>query len=196
MKQQSQEWSDFRNARITASQFVNVLARPTSKRYRYYMENIIESLLGFPKLESDAPWFEHGKEWEAEARGLYEWEKDVDVEQAGIIVHPKYDFISMSPDGLVGKNGGIEIKCHKSLRQYIESQRKGLPTQHIPQVQGSLWITGRKWWDFVSYYKDSSETKRLIHVHRVEPDKKYHKRLESACLDFWGKIQERVKKAA
>ncbi len=192
MKQQTKEWSDFRAVRITASRFGDVLARPDTKRYRYYMDDIVDALMGFKKFPKDEPWFDHGKEWEAEARGLYEWEENVTVEQVGVIVHPKYDFISCSPDGQTGDLAGLEIKCHRVLQRYLEAVRMGLPSTHRPQVQGYLWISGRKWCDFVSFHRTFDGKKRLINIHPIYPDKKYHKRLEVACLDFWNKIKGKV----
>lgn len=194
MKQNSAEWDDFRAVRITASRFGDVLAKPTTKRYRYYMENIIESLLGFPKFPKETPWFDHGKEWEDKARGLYEWEQNVTTTRPAVIIHPKYDFISCSPDGQIGDLTGLEIKCHRVLSQYRESVRVELPSQHKPQVQGSLWIAGWKRLDFISYYQNHNGKNRLLNIHPIYPDKKYHKRLEAACLDFWDKIQERIKR--
>ncbi len=189
MEQKSDEWKDARRGKITASRFGDVLASPTTKRYQGYMEDLKNELMGVPDFDDDEkPWFQHGIEWEDEARGMYEWEQDIDVEEVGIIMHPEYDFISGSPDGLIGKDGGIEIKSRKSLTQHTKSEKAGIDSQYKPQVQGYLWITGRKWWDFVSYYKSESG-KTLLHVHRVDPDKKYHQKLKLACLDFWQQVK-------
>ncbi len=196
MEQRTVEWNDFRGPRITGSRLGDVLARPDTKRYRYYMEDIVDALMGFKKFPKDEPWFDHGNEWEDEAIGLYEWEENVTVERIGVLVHPKYDFISCSPDGQIGDFAGLEVKCHKSLKEYLKSVRAGIPTQHIPQVQGYLWISGRPYCDFVSYYRNFDKTKRLINVHPVYSDLKYHRRLENACLNFWGKIQDKIKLVA
>ena len=196
MKQRTQEWHEYRGRRITASQFACVLAKPTTKRYLGYLEDIIESINGVPYFDCEKPWFRHGKEMEDEAMSFYEWRVQREIERFGgdnpkLFVHPKYNFIGCSPDGLDGGEGGVEIKCHKSLNQFLISEERGIPTQYIPQVQGSLWITERKWWNFVSYYR--KEETRLIHIHCVYPDLEYHKKLETACLDFWAKIQEKLK---
>ena len=188
MEQRDEQWHSERAVRITASRFGDVLANPNTKRYRYYMDDIIDALHGFKKFPKETPWFDHGTAWEAEARGEYAWKMDCDVDVPALIVHPKYDFISYSPDGHIGTEGGLEIKCHKSLKEFRKSE-KGMPSNHKPQVQGSLWISGYEQCDFVSYYRNFDGTKRLIHIHPVEPDLKYHKRLESACLDFWAKVQ-------
>ena len=140
--------------------------------------------------EVDKPWFEHGVRLEPEARGRYEWETGNSVDEVGIIVHPKYPFISCSPDGLVGDNGGIEIKSRISLKSHLDSQRRGLPSEHKPQVLSSLWITGREWWDFVSYFCNNGTT--MIDIHRAEPDEEYFNKLETKCLKFWGEVKERV----
>ena len=108
----------------------------------------------------------------------------------GFIVHPKYSFIGCSPDGLIDGDGGVEVKDRISYKQHLRSERLGLPSEHKPQVQGSLWITERKWWDFVSYYHNNG--KRLLHACRVYPDLDYHKRLEKACLKFWSEINKRI----
>lgn len=193
MKQGSDEWFSARRCRITASRMGDVLANPNTKRYRNYQEDIIDEIMGVPDFrDTDQPWFQHGKDWEPEARGLYEWETGFEVEEVGVEVHPDYDFISCSPDGEISKDGGLEIKSHKSLVEHKKSIRVGIPSKHKPQVQSSLWITGRKWWDFVSFYKNTSIGKRDIYIYRVTPDSKYIKRIEKACLKFWDEIKEEL----
>ena len=189
-----EQWHEDRSVRITASHFGDVLAKPTTKRYRYYMENIIDSLNGHPKIKKYTPWFDHGKEMEDEAISFYEWEINRSVERFGvsnpkIFIHPKYSYIGCSPDFL-DEDGGGEVKCHVSYKQFQASQRKGVPSNHIPQVQGQLWILKKKWWNFISYYR--KDEKRLLHIHCVEPDVEYHKRLEIACVAFWGEIIKKI----
>jgi predicted phage-related endonuclease len=189
-----EQWHKDRSVRITASRFGDVLANPKTKRYRYYMEDILDSLNGHPQIEKYTPWFDQGKEREDEAISFYEWEVDRNVERFGvsnpkIFIHPKYSFIGCSPDLLDGDGGG-EVKCHTSYKQYQESERKGILTQYIPQVQGQMWIMEKQWWNFISYYRNGD--KRLIHIYCVYPDLEYFKRLENACLDFWNKIQRKL----
>jgi len=186
LKQNSEEWKDGRRGRITASRFGDVIAKPSSKRHQIYLQQLRLDIKGVPRFERDTPWFDHGKEMEPEARGLYAWEKQVDVEEVGLIVHPKYDFISCSPDGLVGGDGGIEIKSRVVLSGHLKSKKVGVDAVHKPQIQGSLWITVREWWDFVSFYKHKDYTD--IHIHRVYPDENYIKMLEEKSLEFWEKV--------
>ncbi len=191
MKQRSSEWDNFRACRITASRFGDVLARPDTKRYQEYLQDRIDMLNGSPYFNDDKPWFSHGKAWEAEARGTYEWKRNVDVVVPGAIAHPDYDFISCSADGVIPDAllpiGMTEIKCHKSYNQFLSSEKR-FPSKDKPQVQGSLWILDCKWCDFISFFKNDETT--LIHIRRIEPDPEYFKRIEAACLAFWAKIQD------
>jgi hypothetical protein len=192
MEQRSDEWFAERRCRLTASRFGDVLAKPTTKRYQNYMREIKDGLLGVPEFrEEDKPWFRHGKKWEAEALGSYEWEVCLQTGDwtfepivPGLIVHPEYNFIAASPDFLVGVDGGGEIKSHKVKGPHEATKKSGMPSQHKPQVQGGMWCTGREWWDFVSYYRNDKE--RDVYIVRIYRDDKYIERLEDACLRFWG----------
>jgi hypothetical protein len=83
-----------------------------------------------------------------------------------------------SPDGLVGESGGLEIKCPMPAT-HIEYLRDGrLPSKYIQQVQGCLWISGRDWWDFMSYHPKM--TPLIIRVYR---DEVFIKALESVVID-------------
>ncbi len=194
MKQRTKEWKQARLRRITASRIGDVLAAPNTKRYRTYQDEIIDAFLGVPVFDDDEkPWFRHGIEWEPEARGRYEWETGIEVEQVGVIVHPEFDFISCSPDGLVGVDGGLEIKSRKSLKAHLASVKAGIPSVSQPQVQSSIWITGRKWWDFESFYKNEETGKTLVHIFRTEPNEPYIEKIESRCLVFWDEILKKLK---
>jgi len=188
-------WAEDRAVRITASRFGDVLAKPSTKRYRYYMADLIDSLNGHKKVPKITPWFDHGREMEDEAIGYYEWTTNKEMERFGcdnprLFVHPKYDFIGCSPDARE-PYGGAEFKCHTSFIEFEKAKKAGIPSKAIPQVQGTIWIMDANWWDYVSYYRNGE--KRLIHIYKVEPDLKYHKKLETACLNFWNEIQRKIK---
>lgn len=190
-------WKESRRGMITASRFGDVLAKPGTKRREQYIQELVWELMGVPDFDDDdKPWFRHGKEWEPEARSMYEWETGREVQLVGSIRHPSLPFVSCSPDGLIGDTGGLEIKCRTSLDAHLKVAEKGPDSAYRPQVQGSLWITGREFWDFTSYYKAPASGRRLITIYTVEPDPKMFERLEQACLDLWGEVQERLRKAA
>jgi len=196
MKQRSDEWHKYRGPRITASRFGDVIARPDTKRYLGYMEDIANSIIGVPRFDDeDKPWFQHGKEWEDDARKLAEWENGIEISTDNTVIqHAEYEFISCSPDGTVLPKAGVEIKSHKSKKEFDVSKKK-MPAVHVPQVQGCLWIAmsqypDMEYWLFVSYYRNMHTQKEDILSHKIYPDLKYHKRLESACLTFYEKIKE------
>ena len=194
MIQGTPEWFQERVGRITASRFGDVIANPKTKRYNNYKTELALELSGTPVFENDAPWHDHGKEMEPRGRGTYSFMTDNDVKEIGVIVHPKYDFISCSPDGIIGDSGGLEIKSRISHKAHIKCVEKGMPSEHKAQVQGSLWVTGREWWDFVSYFEDPDGLiDSDITIDRIYPDEKYHKKLEKACLKFWDAVQEKLK---
>lgn len=200
MIQGSKEWFAARAGKITASRFGDVLANPKTKRYQEYLTEIVDDLSGVPHIEDEKPWFKHGKEMEPRARSAYEWEcfkkgEDITVVEKGLIIHPKYDFISCSPDGLILPKKGIEIKSRVSHEAHKKSIKSGLPSNHKPQVQGCLWVTGFDSWDYVSYFEDpDGRLEDDIYIEIIEPDLEYHERLEKACLKFWEDVQSKLNK--
>jgi predicted phage-related endonuclease len=92
-----------------------------------------------------------GTETEPLGRAEYEIRTGQMVEQVGFINHPKIKMFGGSPDGLVGKDGGIEIKCPNTAT-HIEALLTGVvDRKYIIQVQSLMAVTGRAWWDFVSF---------------------------------------------
>lgn len=154
------------------------------------MAELLHELSGEPTFEDvveQPPWFVDGSEHEAEAIGAYAFERGVEVMDSPFIEHPSIPYVGASPDGLVGDDGGIEVKCCNVPARMLKFERIGLPAEHRPQVQGNLWVTGRAWWDFVVWF---TGREYRLHVHRVYPDLDYHKRLAEACAAFWGELND------
>lgn len=188
MKQRSEEWYEARRGRITASAFKIAMMKPDTKGRRVYVQSLVLDLMGVPAFDVDTPWwFQHGIDNEPKACALYELYNQVDVEHVGIVDHPDFHFVSASPDGLVGDDGGIEIKSHQSLTQY---NRVRITEQMLPvykaQVQGNMWVTSRHWWDYVAYHNED------IYVVRVMRDNAYIKKLQAAVLGLWDQVQEEL----
>ncbi len=121
---------------------------------------------------------ERGKEKEAEAIELYEFTNDCAVERVGFITNDE-NTAGYSPDGLVGAEGAIEVKCNKAER-HIEivtyNKKHGkCPPSYYPQVQGGLLITGRAWVDQVFYHPDLPPL-----IFRVLPDLDWQAKLAAA----------------
>lgn len=171
-----------------------MLAKPTTKRYQTYQKELIDDLLGTPHFDSNSHWFAHGVEWEGEARKLYEWETDTNVDEIGLIVHPRLQFVSASPDGLIGLHGGIEIKCRKSLNAHTKSIEKGVESNYRHQILANLWITEREWWDYVSFYKNPDTGFTHLYRQRFYRDKAQEQKYFEACCVFYAEILEVVNK--
>jgi len=108
------------------------------------------------------------------------------VNECGFITNDKLGFlVGYSPDGLVGEDGLIEIKSAKAKIQVQRIADGCMPTEHIAQVQTGLWVTGRKWCDFISYSNGMA-----MMVVRVDADPDYHALIEAAAIAFEAKVAE------
>jgi predicted phage-related endonuclease len=152
---------------------------------------VAERLTGKSREPVQAKALTWGHDIEPLARAMYQARTGVIVELCGFIVHPDYQFIGASPDFLVGKDGGGEIKSPMSTEVHLETLEEGLPREHVDQIQGGLWVTGRKWWDFVSYNDDFPSHLKL-YVQRVERDDAFIATLEENCLSAEAEIVERL----
>ncbi len=199
MEQHSEEWFKSRLGKITASMFEAVIGKTkggkTYKAYRkrYLYELATQRVTGVPKAEITAKSLEHGNEHEPRARYLYELEKSAFVDEVGFISHTEFDFIGGSPDGLIDENGGLEIKCPYSPEVHFDTLINGMPAKNKAQVHGSLWITGREYWDFVSYCPSFPEELQL-YIERIYPDEDYIAGLKAECLIFEDELQQLVNK--
>jgi len=174
MEQGTQEWLEARLGCPSGSGFSKLITAsgtPSSSAESYINDLIAELITGESTPFHVTEWMQRGTELEPFARMNYELETDREVTEVGFCMH---DILrcGVSPDGLVG-DGGIEIKCPKPST-HVKYLRKGtLPSEYKAQVMGCLWITGREWWDFMSYHPQMPNL--LIRVHR---DEEYINQLE------------------
>jgi hypothetical protein len=188
--QGSEAWFLDRCGRATASEFSSVLAKGQGKTRAAYMRRVVaERLTGKPIDTYRNGHMDRGTEQEPFARLAYEALTGEPVEQVGFLKHPIL-MAGCSPDGLVGSKGGAEIKSVISTVQVETIEGGEYPSEHRAQVQGSLWITGREWWDFVSYSPDMPEHLRL-YVYRVTRDEPYIANLETEVRRFLAEVDER-----
>lgn len=145
--QGSEEWLQARLGIVTASNFAKVLSK-SSGRDTYLMRKVAERQQGRYVEGYQNKAMENGVDNEHHARAYYEAAREVSVFPVGFV---KMGDLGCSPDGLVADDGIIEIKCSEGPSHYRIVIKKKMPTTHIPQVQGNLWITERKWCDFISY---------------------------------------------
>lgn len=203
--QRSDEWFAARAGRITASRMNDVMVerergefksgprkgqqKPQPKALTDYAHQLAaERLTMRPRKQVKAAALAWGQTVEPAAVAAYQAETGVIVTPAEFTLHPIYDFIGASPDFLVGDDGGGEIKSPESSEVHLQTLLTGLPPEHIEQIQGGLWVTGRQWWDFVSFHPDFPESHR-IYIQRVLRDDEFIERLESACLQLEAEVQ-------
>lgn len=183
-EQQSEEWFAIKLGKVSASHFSEVLSKKSGRR-TYLFRLLGERLSGESYEGYSNKAMENGIETEPEARAYYEALYGV-VEQVGFV--QMNDDVGCSPDGLVSEDGQIEIKCpfpSTHVRYILENK---LPAVYVPQIQGQLWVTGRKWCDFISF--DPRVEVRRFWMKRVYRDEEYIKMLAEAVNAFVAEMKE------
>jgi len=196
MIQGSEEWLRARIGKVTASRVHDIVATTrsggfTAGRKNYLAELVTERLTGEPAPKFVSAAMANGTECEPEARAAYSFHADVDVEEVGFVEHPTIANAGCSPDGLVGGDGLIEIKCPNTAT-HLETLLHGkIDVEYIHQMQFQLACTGRKWCDFVSYDKRLPEPMRL-YVRRVMHDEIIIAKLELKTNLFLNELDATV----
>lgn len=202
MLQGSEEWFAARCGRFTSSRFSDLMAR-TKKGVSKLHENLIvrvaiERLTGrhFDTYESAA--MARGKMLEEQARQAYEQKVESLVEEIALVAHPQLAYVSVSPDGFVGREGLVEIKCPFAEAKHFGAIKSSDHCREYRwQIQGLLWVTGRSWCDAVSFDPRFPEDLQL-QITRVYPCAGDIKALDEQCrrgedevLKMLEEIQER-----
>lgn len=200
VEQRTEQWLADRAGKITASVFGDCTdflkdgKTPSAKMKSVISRLARERVYCQPSKNISAPALTWGTECEESACHVYQLVTGNIVTPSGLIIHPDYPFIGASPDGLIDDDGGIEIKCPYDEDNHLFTIESGeMPEQHIPQVQGSMFVTGRKWWSFVSFDPRAAPGYRLFHK-IIERDESYiGDVLFPALIRTERLIQERVK---
>jgi len=189
-KQGSPEWFAARAGRATSSEFASILAKGQGKTRASYLRKVASERLTGQHFDNGFKGFalDRGHELEPIARNEYEATRGVIVDQVGLALHDDF-LVSCSPDGLVGEEGGIEIKSVYPTTQLDTILAGGFPSEHRAQIQGNLWITGRKWWDFISYCPEMPNHLQL-YVFRVVPDPAYITTLAEEVRVFLAEVDQ------
>jgi len=172
-EQGSDEWFGARRGVLTASNFKRIVDTKgnASRQAQDYIDELVgEAITGEThyKAIGDSYWMDRGTELEDEARNHYMAMTEQQVNEVGFCLFQPIS-IGCSPDGLIGLDGGIEIKCPsaKIHNKYLREAR--VPPAYYQQVMGSLLVTGRQWWDFLSYHPSYKRQLRIT----VERDEEY-----------------------
>lgn len=193
-EQRTEEWYEVRRGVFTASEF-SKLVTPTGKASTslkdFVVHKVAEELAEKREEDYSSEWMDRGAEIEDEARRAYEIEVFESVDTTGFFLSDGY---GCSPDGLIGKDGLLEIKCLKQknhIKNLIQMDKK-----YIPQVQGQLLVSEREWCDLVFYNPDFKEDYRLA-IYRIPRDEEYIEKLKEAlevAVGFKRVILNQIKK--
>ena len=195
MKQGTPEWFSERCGKITASRIADVMAigksSEAASRANYRAELIVQRLTGICDEKFTSAAMQHGIENEQFARAIYEINTGETVDQIAFVQHPEIKMSGASPDGLIGEDGLVEIKCPNTAT-HIDYLIKGKPpTKYQLQMLWQMACTGRKWCDFVSFDPRLPDELRFFCV-RFELDELRIKEIERAVAEFDKEIEETI----
>lgn len=195
MEQRSPEWFAARAGKVTASRVADVIAKtksgPSASRATYMGELIAERLTGTCTEKFTNAAMQWGTDTEEEARAAYQFETTTLVALAEFVTHPKIAMSGASPDGYIGDDGLLELKCPNSATHIDTLLGQSVPGKYITQMQWQMACTGRKWCDFASFDPRLPETMRL-HIQRVQRDDKMIAELETAVVEFLSEVDAKV----
>lgn len=153
-------------------------------------EKAAEIKSGKPEIITASPAMLRGKELEPLARACYCESTGQEVKEVGFVVLD--DFTGCSPDGLVGEDGLIEIKCKTQAHHFFAVANRWIDPKHYAQMQFQLLVTGRKWCDYVLYNPDFEE--HPMWVCPVKRDEEFISRLEAGLQKGRELIKENLRK--
>ena len=184
--QGSEEWFAAKLGIPSSSMFGKIVTpggKPSTSA-RGYMNQLLADWLAGRNLDAVEAnyWMDRGTEMEDTARNAYSFEKGVEVRQVGFIYLDDRQLTGASPDGLLGDDGYLEIKCPKASTM-VDYYLGGFPSKYKPQIQGGLWISGRQWCDFYAHHPEL-----YPYETRVERDDKYIEILSELVEDFITKM--------
>lgn len=179
-----------KQGKITPSRFADVMTQGRSKDQKFgqtaktYAYEVALERMGVEKPEAYGHALDWGVNYEFEAIELFQAVTGLAVGLNDVIQHPTLDFVAGTPDGLIGDDAIIEIKCPYNPVNHLANLREGAQIKdYYWQIQGYLWLTGRSVCWFVSYDPRFPEATRLA-VHRVERNDEDIIRLAERVQEF------------
>ena len=195
--QGSPEWFAQRLGRVTASRVSDIIAKTktgvSASRANYLAQLVAERLTGQAAETFKSGAMQHGTETEPQARMAYEAETGLMVTEVAMIQHGTIEMAGASPDGLVGEDGLVEIKCPNTSTHIATLMADKAPSGYIPQMQWQMACTGRAWCDFVSFDSRMPDDMQLF-IKRVPRDNALIAEYEAEVVKFLAEVQETVDK--
>jgi putative phage-type endonuclease len=195
--QGTEEWFAARAGKVTASRIADVLATiksgESAARRNYRTQLVCERLTGKIEETFSNSHMERGIALEPYAREAYELQTGSIVEQVGFIDHPAIQMSGASPDGLVGSDGSIEIKCPTPANHIEYLLGKEPPNKYKPQMTWQMLCAERQWVDFVSYCPEMPAHLQLFVV-RFIPEAEYSVTVAQEVIKFLAEVDETIAK--
>lgn len=197
--QRTEDWYEARLGKVTASRVACLFdfwknGNEGASRKRYREELVAERLTG---MRADQDGFvSYDMKWgianEAIAKNVYQLNTKRIIEEAPFVAHPTLA-CGASPDGFVGEDGLIEIKCLRSANHLFKAiKTQEVPEEYLPQIYMQLWITGRMWCDFVAFDSRLPEGLKIF-VQRIDRDEDKIKVLKEGVIQFLGEVDKELK---
>ena len=188
-EQGSVPWVEARLGIPTASEFSKIMTpggKLSASRIPYLGTLVAEWALGDAAGDIEFggnAWTERGQALEPQARAAYGFTRDVDPVTVGFVYRDETRLSGCSPDSLVGDDGILELKCPMAGHHLVWLAQDIIPREHVSQLQGQLWVTGREWVDFMSFFPGLPPF-----IVRAAPDPTYQAALDVAIPDFVAEV--------
>jgi putative phage-type endonuclease len=197
VEQRSNEWFALRLGKVTASRVADLMAK-TKTGYSATRENYMAQLVVERISNSQAESFTNaamqwGTDQEPYARAEYEATQGAMVEECGFVSHPTIEMAGASPDGLVGDDGLIEIKCPNTATMIDVLLTGTVASKYNTQMQFQMACTGRQWCDYV-VFDPRMPAKAQMFIKRVARDEAFIEEMEAEVTKFLGEVAEKVAK--
>lgn len=199
LEQGTDEWKRAKLGYVSGSSVADIMAKGKNggesiSRKKYKTRLVAERLSSSLELQESfsSLAMEWGVKTEAQARQAYEVYANTFVDKTGFWKHPTIKWLGCSPDGLVGNNGLVEIKCPNTTTHLDYLWADEIPSAYYWQMQCQMWVTNREWCDFVSFDPRMPERSQLF-IQRVERDQKMIDEIEIEVMKFLIEVFDEVK---
>ena len=192
VEQNSDAWKAIKAGKVSASRISDLLAGGKGLTRAAYMNDLlVERLTGEFTEGFESADTRRGKELEPQARAAYAFVRRVEIRQVGFVLHPRIAGAGSSPDGLIGDDGGLEIKCPKAANHLEYLDGGTLPKTYRDQIQFNISTTGRAWWDFASFHP-AFPAGMDLHVRRIERDDRAIAEMETEIVRFLAELETKL----
>jgi putative phage-type endonuclease len=194
-EQRTDEWFAQRLGKVTASRVADVMAKTktgySASRENYMAQLVVERLTQTKAESFTNAAMQWGTDQEPFARAAYEAAQGVMVEEVGFMSHPTIEMAGASPDGLVGDDGMVEIKCPNTAGMIEALLTQKVPAKYFAQMQMQIACAGRQWCDYV-VFDPRMPVKAQLFVKRVPRDDVFIKEMETEIVKFLSEVDAQV----